>query len=206
MPVINEGDTTDVAVPAGKVLTLSTEGSARVYQRIGLSDFGQYAAQVVAGETTWGNPDRAVTLRIEALIGDVDYTVAYPLVPGEGVAFRRDDDGSVDAVVYGGEAVPVGPGATSDVAWSSISDKPSAFPPEAHTHPISDVTGLQSALDAKVESVSWGDVGSKPSTFPPEAHTHGFSDIDGIVDGVEGGNLQAILEDLVARVAALEGG
>ena len=35
------------------------------------------------------------------------------------------------------------------VAWSNITGKPSTFPPDAHTHPISDVTGLQTALDAK---------------------------------------------------------
>lgn len=34
-------------------------------------------------------------------------------------------------------------------AWSAISGKPSAFTPEAHTHAISGVEGLQTAIDAK---------------------------------------------------------
>jgi len=39
------------------------------------------------------------------------------------------------------------PGTTS---WTGITDKPSTFPPSTHTHPIADVTGLQTALDAKI--------------------------------------------------------
>lgn len=34
-------------------------------------------------------------------------------------------------------------------AWASISDKPATFSPSAHAHPISDVTDLQTTLDAK---------------------------------------------------------
>ena len=34
-------------------------------------------------------------------------------------------------------------------SWSSITGKPSTFPPEAHTQAISTVTGLQTALDGK---------------------------------------------------------
>jgi hypothetical protein len=33
--------------------------------------------------------------------------------------------------------------------WSDITNKPSSFPPSAHTHPIADVTNLQSSLDGK---------------------------------------------------------
>jgi hypothetical protein len=35
------------------------------------------------------------------------------------------------------------------VPWSGVTSKPSTFPPETHTHPISGVTGLQNALDGK---------------------------------------------------------
>ncbi|NDE17082.1 hypothetical protein EBZ80_19350, partial [bacterium] len=37
-------------------------------------------------------------------------------------------------------------------AWSAISDKPSTFTPSSHSHSISDVTGLQTAIDQKVSS------------------------------------------------------
>ncbi len=33
--------------------------------------------------------------------------------------------------------------------WTNLSGKPSIFPPAPHTHPITDITGLQAALDAK---------------------------------------------------------
>lgn len=36
------------------------------------------------------------------------------------------------------------------VQWSSILNKPLTFPPSAHVHPISGVTGLQAALDSKI--------------------------------------------------------
>lgn len=35
------------------------------------------------------------------------------------------------------------------VTWGDVVGKPSTFPPSAHSHVISDVTGLQSALDSK---------------------------------------------------------
>jgi len=45
-----------------------------------------------------------------------------------------------------------------DVAadWDSIVNKPATFPPSAHTHPISEVDGLQLALDAKLDDADVG--------------------------------------------------
>lgn len=36
--------------------------------------------------------------------------------------------------------------------WDNITNKPVTFPPSSHTHPISQITGLQSALDAKANA------------------------------------------------------
>lgn len=52
---------------------------------------------------------------------------------------------------------------TSQVSWSSISDKPAAYTPAAHVHAISDVTGLQSALDGKMPSYGGSIVGEYPN-------------------------------------------
>lgn len=46
-----------------------------------------------------------------------------------------------------------------------------------HTHPISDVDGLQEELDALAAgevpgSVAWDSITGKPSTFPPATHNH----------------------------------
>ena len=42
--------------------------------------------------------------------------------------------------------------------WKNILEKPTTFPPSAHTH------------DA--QAVAWADVSDKPTTFPPAEHTH----------------------------------
>ena len=49
-------------------------------------------------------------------------------------------------------------------AWSSIADKPSTFTPSSHAHPISDVTNLQTSLDAKVSSITTGITGADQIT------------------------------------------
>jgi hypothetical protein len=38
-------------------------------------------------------------------------------------------------------------GAGGSVAWNDVTGKPATFPPSAHTHPISEVVGLQTLLD-----------------------------------------------------------
>ncbi|MBP9578535.1 MAG: hypothetical protein KBE39_03220, partial [Parabacteroides sp.] len=41
-------------------------------------------------------------------------------------------------------------------SWSEITGKPSAFTPSAHIHSISDITGLQTALDGKQPTIPTG--------------------------------------------------
>lgn len=38
--------------------------------------------------------------------------------------------------------------AASTATWGQVANRPSTFAPASHDHPISEVTGLQSALDA----------------------------------------------------------
>jgi hypothetical protein len=65
----------------------------------------------------------------------------------------KDENGNlIDFVGPAGPEGPPGPpgnGETGTTTWAGITDKPSTFPPSAHTHVISDVTGLQTALDGK---------------------------------------------------------
>ena len=42
----------------------------------------------------------------------------------------------------------VGGGTAGNVDWSDVQNKPETFPPSAHTHPTSDVTGLDTKLEA----------------------------------------------------------
>ena len=68
------------------------------------------------------------------------------------------------------ETVPVG---TETVTWDTVLNKPSFFPPEIHTHIISDVTGLQTALDSKAN------VGETSGGVPAD-HTHEIADVTGL--------------------------
>lgn len=83
--------------------------------------------------------------------------------------------------------------------------------PAAHTHSISDVSGLQAELDnaatpqtlsltgsdltlsgsggtVAIPDPTWGKVQEKPSTFPPEAHTHTMGEVSGL-DGELSGTI-----------------
>jgi hypothetical protein len=59
---------------------------------------------------------------------------------------------------------------TVPIAWTDISGKPSAYQPIAHLHPISEVSGLQAALDSKA-AVS---------------HSHTTSQITGLDTALDG--------------------
>ena len=75
--------------------------------------------------------------------------------------------------------------------WDSVSGKPSAFAPSAHTHPLSQLT--QSAATtgqvatwngtawvpqtASAGVTSYNALTDKPSTFPPDSHNHSAADI-----------------------------
>jgi hypothetical protein len=59
--------------------------------------------------------------------------------------------------------------ATVSVDWGEIGNKPTEFPPEAHTHVIDDVTGLQTALDGKSD----------------DGHTHVIDDVTGLKDALD---------------------
>lgn len=57
-----------------------------------------------------------------------------------------ESDGTL---TFDGSPISGGGGTADSVAWDNVTGKPSTFPPAEHTHKISDVNGLQSALDAK---------------------------------------------------------
>lgn len=82
-----------------------------------------------------------------------------------------------------------GGGGPTSVTWSDVTGKPSTFPPSSHTHSISDVTGLQTALDGK-SSIShthaWGDITGKPTTFTPTAHSHVIADVTNLQTTLDG--------------------
>ena len=64
----------------------------------------------------------------------------------------------------------------------TISSANSTYSVLGHTHAIANVTGLQTALDAKLESsnFTYSNLTGKPSTFAPSAHTHAISEVTGL--------------------------
>lgn len=50
---------------------------------------------------------------------------------------------------------------------------------EGHGHEISDVAGLQAALNDAAGAATWSELQGKPSTFPPSTHSHSWSQITG---------------------------
>lgn len=76
----------------------------------------------------------------------IEYTDGEKQIAG----LVRGADGKSEVVYMGGGGTigDHGSGGGGAVAWDDITDKPATFPPEAHTHDIADVTGLQDALDA----------------------------------------------------------
>lgn len=67
-------------------------------------------------------------------------------------------------------------GGSSNVTWTNLSGKPSAFPPEAHTQGIASVTGLQAALDAKQAAGS----------YAAASHPHAISEVAGLQAALDG--------------------
>lgn len=59
------------------------------------------------------------------------------------------------------------------ISWNDVTNKPATFTPSAHTHVISDVTSLQTALDGKAASAHTH-VKADITDF---AHTHLLADI-----------------------------
>ncbi|MFN3298502.1 tail fiber domain-containing protein [Caldimonas sp.] len=58
--------------------------------------------------------------------------------------------------------------------WDNLTNRPAAFPPIAHGHPWSDLSGVPATA---LRWPSWGEVSDKPAAFPPASHTHAAADI-----------------------------
>ena len=73
------------------------------------------------------------------------------------------------------------------VSWSSVTGKPTTFSPTIGT----------TATTAKAGNYvpTYAEITGKPETFAPATHTHTIANVTG---------LQALLDDLEARLAALE--
>ena len=89
-------------------------------------------------------------------------------------------------LAYGGTAV----GGVS--SWTELADKPSTFPPAAHSHTIANVTDLQTMLNSKAASAhghAVADVTGLQSLLDGKAavgHTHAAADVTGLATALAG--------------------
>ena len=70
-------------------------------------------------------------------------------------AYDNDDPQAITVVIT--------TGSVESISWNNITGKPSTFPPSAHTHPISQVVGLQEELNLKVNKIQNATAGSLAS-------------------------------------------
>lgn len=126
MPVINEGTTETVTVPAGQRLIVSTEGEAYLDHLVGLVGNRYSTDRLMANTRIYNARDMPFALRVRTITSDVTYEIEWPQVKSGDVAFRRDDDGQIDALIdpKSGDAIPIGPGTQEAVTWVEITGKP----------------------------------------------------------------------------------
>lgn len=85
--------------------------------------------------------------------------------------------------------------------WDLVSNKPTTFKPESHTHPWEDVTGKPSTFPPSTHTHAWNtitekpiyterwptwdEISGKPASFPVDSHTHSeyLPKTGGVVDG-----------------------
>lgn len=101
------------------------------------------------------------------------YTTASSTTYATSAAVKAAYDAAVAAI-----------GNVTELAWGNITGKPSTFPPSAHIHTVADVTGLQAALDAKVNASDVSDTGTWAALIGkiPKIKTDGVLEIAKYLD------------------------
>jgi hypothetical protein len=83
----------------------------------------------------------------------------------------------------------------TSVSWSIITDKPETFPPSVHSHAISDVTGLQSALDGKQAAGNYQPLSAALTGTTASFTTALETKLNGIASGATANATDAALRD-----------
>lgn len=101
---------------------------------------------------------------------EVDSYISVPAGGSTGQVLTKASSGSYDFVWQD-------PNSASSVDWVDVTNKPTSFTPSAHTHVITDITGLQSSLDSKMGDgeAAGGDLqGNYPNPTVHRIHGHDF--------------------------------
>jgi len=183
------------------IAAISTDDLARhTVQRAGVTIGARRAINLIdAGGITSTVIDDAANERINITLTSLGGSSG-----GGGIT-----DAPIDGNTYGRKDAAWVQIASLTVNWGDITGKPSTFPPDPHTHPIADVTGLQAALNGKPPEapadgkiygrqntawadlatnlhVTWANIDNRPSTFPPSVHTHVVADVSGLQTALDG--------------------
>jgi hypothetical protein len=181
-PAPHDHDYTEVNNGAGKTLDVEIADILAHLNTID-SELGS-----LSGNLTFAGTVQMSTQTITSVTdagSDVGFSVgAIPADPPSGsdnLYFVCENGGTFDGGTYNGGDWLVSEGqgkgwtgihfdSTINVLWDDIGSKPTEFPPEAHTHEIDDVNGLQDALD----------------DLSADGHTHEIDDINGLQTELDG--------------------
>ncbi len=62
-------------------------------------------------------------------------------------------------------------------AWSTLTGRPSSFPPSSHDHDWEDIQNRPTVFPPRAHGHTWSQVSNKPTTFPPRSHEHPWSEV-----------------------------
>ncbi len=123
-------------------------------------------------------PTIRLTIKPAPIIRGTVRGIGLPGPAGADGSFAPVADSTLVGNVSGGSAIPVGlPKATiksllnfvepSELTWASIANKPATFAPSAHSHPLSDLTGLGTGVAAALALSASGSGGGFARTDSP---------------------------------------
>lgn len=172
-------------------------GTAYTYKQF-VIDLEKNGSRVIDGNITIYEVDTATGETRSALVIQIS-TGTLPISPNTAVGivnsnrtykfeYWHTDETTQDRVIDSTKII-----SNWENDWTDITNKPTAFPPESHTHEelksyvdnlvLSERDGreagddiLRNRIDA-LGNPDWTDIQNKPSTFPPESHNHTKSQI-----------------------------
>ena len=131
--------------------------------------------------TATGQATRTATLPVEVQNSVILGTEATPVAMPDGKATQSQAEAGTDNAAW---MTPLRTAQAilrlAATSWSSITGKPTEFPPSPHTHTAAQITDFAAAVVAVSPPVAWSNLTGKPATFPATAHTHPATDITGL--------------------------
>ena len=131
--------------------------------------------------TATGEATRTATLPVEIQNSVIIGTEGTPAAMPDGKATQAQAEAGTDNSAW---MTPLRTAQAilrlAATSWSSITGKPTEFPPSSHTHTASQITDFADAVVAVSPPVAWSNLTGKPATFAPSAHTHAATDITGL--------------------------